>query len=208
MTADERSRTVPSYPTGSHRVRVVRREEWGAVPSEGWPVEVADTRAVVVHHTGRDGIGDLQRLLHVQRFHAVTRGWGDIGYSYLVLPDGRVAEGREGTVDAGPGRAAVGGHALGRNVGTVGVAVVGRYDDDRPTAAAWESLVALVTDLCEGAGLDPLGGEVTLVDGRTVPAVISGHRDVRDTPCPGEALAAALPELRREVVARLARSAP
>lgn len=191
--------------TDEHRrVRVVRREEWGAEPSRDWPVEVADTRAVVVHHTGRDGIGDLQRLLQIQRFHAVTRGWGDVGYSYLVLPDGRVAEGREGTVDAGSGRAAVGGHALGRNVGTVGVALVGCYDDDRPTEAAWASLVALVADVCEGAGLDPLGGAVTLVDGRTVPAVISGHRDVRDTPCPGEALAAALPELRRAVVARLA----
>ena len=185
---------------------LVTREGWGAEPAVGWPVEHATLRAVVVHHTGtrNDDPDPLAMLRRVQHFHAQERGWGDIGYSFVVLEDGRVAEGREGSAVAVAPTAVVAGHAFGHNPGTLGVALAGRFHHTMPTVAAWDALVDLVTVVCRAARLDPLGGPVPLGNGRTVPAVVGGHRHVGTTPCPGDTLTRALPSLAAAVHDRLA----
>lgn len=186
-------------------VPLLMREEWGAEPSVDWPLQHAPVRAIVIHHTGRgsDDPDPLSRLRRVQRFHAVERGWGDIGYSFVVLEDGRVAEGRSGSASAPAPQGVVAGHAYGHNPGTVGVALAGRFHEKAPTAEAWTSLVDLVATVTRTCGLDPAGGPVTWDDGRSLPEVVCGHRHARDTPCPGDALAAALPALRAEACAAL-----
>lgn len=183
---------------------LLTREEWGAEPAVDWPVEHARLRAIVVHHTGRtsDGPDPVSRLRRVQRFHAVERGWGDIGYSFVILEDGRVAEGRTASAAAPAPLAAVAGHAYGHNPGTLGVALAGRFHEETPTPEAWSSLLDLVVTVSRTCGLDP-AGPVTLDNGRSLPDVICGHRHARDTPCPGDALAAALPSLRAEARAAL-----
>lgn len=184
---------------------LVTREGWGAEPAVGWPVEHAPLRAVVVHHTGtrNDDPDPLAMLRRIQHFHAHERGWGDIGYSFVVLEDGRVAEGRTGSAVAPAPTAVVAGHAFGHNPGTLGIALAGRFHHTMPTMAAWDALVDLVTVVCRSGGLDPLGGPVTLANGRSVPAVVSGHRHVGTTPCPGDTLTRALPSLAAAVHDRL-----
>lgn len=203
MTAPE-----PTVPGGSpHRLLatlrapLLLRADWGAEPAVGWPVEHERVRAVVVHHTGtrNDEPEPLEMLRRVQRFHAHERGWGDIGYSFVVLADGRVAEGRAGSADAPAPLSVVAGHAYGHNPGTVGIAVQGRFHDHGPHDVAMASLVDLLATIARSCDLDPEGDEVELVNGARLPAVISGHRDARDTTCPGDALTALLPQLRREV---------
>lgn len=177
---------------------LVRREGWGATPASGWPPELTRLRAIVIHHTARDSedADPLERMGRLQRFHSERRGWGDIGYSFVVLADGRVAEGRQGTATAPAPLSVVAGHAYGRNAGTLGIALAGRFHDRRPTDAAWAALVDLVSTVCRTCGLDPAGGAVRLADGSQLPAVISGHRDVGETDCPGDGLTALLPALR------------
>jgi hypothetical protein len=46
-------------------------------------------------------------------YHAVTQGWGDIGYNFLVDWHGNVYEGRYG------GTNVVGGHSLQYNYGSL-----------------------------------------------------------------------------------------
>ncbi len=176
---------------------LVTRAEWGAEPARAWPVEHARLRAVVVHHTGtrNDDPDPLAMLRRVQHFHSHERGWGDIGYSFVVLEDGRIAEGRTGSAVAPAPLGVVAGHAFGHNPGTLGVALAGRFHHTTPTTDAWESLVDLVTAVCRACDLDPLGGPVTLENGRSVPSVVGGHRHVGTTPCPGDALTRALPSL-------------
>lgn len=182
-------------------VPLLRRNDWGAVPAVDWPIEHAVLRGIVIHHTGtrNDDDDPLGMLRRVQRFHAEERGWGDIGYSFVVLEDGRIAEGRDGSADVVAPRGVVAGHAYGHNPGTLGVAVAGRFHDRCPTGAAWDALVDLLATIVIRCGLDATGRTVTLENGRRLPAVISGHRHAVDTSCPGDFLAGALPSLRAAV---------
>jgi len=187
---------------------VVTRDKWGAdeslrfddVGAETWPRDTDPVRGVVLHHTKtpRGEADPLARLRAIYAFHAVDRGWGDIGYHLLVDEAGVVYEGRAGSVavlDGGP--AVIAGHVYGNNPGNVGIALLGTHFEYAPSAAARSSLVALMACLCALHGLDPL--DTTSVDGGSLRA----HRDLRDTTCPGDAAYALLPALRAQVAATL-----
>jgi hypothetical protein len=171
----------------------------------GWPQESAAVRGIVVHHTATaDDPAPLEVVRRIQRFHAEVRGWGDIGYSFVVLPDGRVAEGREGSAVSPAPTIVQGGHALGHNPGTVGIAVLGRFHDVLPTASAWSALVDLVATVAGASRLDLDAGPTELANGRTLAAALCGHRHACETSCPGDALTSALGELRAEASSVLA----
>ncbi|MCB0963353.1 MAG: N-acetylmuramoyl-L-alanine amidase, partial [Acidimicrobiales bacterium] len=153
--------------------------------------------------TRNDDPDPLAMVGRIRGYHAQERGWGDIGYSFVVLEDGRIVEGREGSADATAPHAVVAGHAYGHNVGTVGLAVAGRFHEARPTEAAWRSVVATCAAIVATCGLDPEGGPVALANGAQLDHVIGGHRDAGLTTCPGDGLAGLLPDLRREVAAVL-----
>ena len=187
------------------RAPVVRRAEWGAPPAREWPPERSPVRAFVVHHTAtsNEETDPLAMVRRVHRFHADQRGWGDIGYSLIVLPDGRVVEGREGTLASFAPEVVQGAHALGHNPGTVGLAFAGRFHDRLPTDHAWDAAVEVLATVATNSQLDPLGIEVRLANGRTLPTAVCGHRHACDTTCPGDALAEALEALRYAVAARV-----
>jgi hypothetical protein len=104
-------------------------------------------------------------------------------------------------------RAVIGAHAMGFNVGTVGVAVIGNYSSATVTPAAREALVSLLAWRLDLAHVDPLSRVVRVSTGnpRYPPGTavtlnaISGHRDTYPTSCPGTSLYAQLPAIRRAV---------
>jgi len=95
----------------------------------------------------------------IQNFHQNTRGWNDIGYHYVIMPSGRIYEGR--------GYGVVGAHCPGHN-SEPSVSFAGSYDDHAPTPAAIETLGWLRAYLKAGG--------------------YKGHRDGFSTSCPGNAL--------------------
>ena len=78
----------------------------------------------------------------IYRYHAVERGFGDIGYQYLIDESGRVYEGRYSGPDSSPGHDADGdkivtaAHVGGFNSGNMGVALLGTLTSLEPTPAA------------------------------------------------------------------------
>src|SRR5207253_11451713 len=68
--------------------------------------------------------------------HVQGNGWNDIGYNFLVDKYGQIFEGRYG----GMTRAVIGAHAMGFNVGSVGVSVIGNYSAATATPAARAAL--------------------------------------------------------------------
>lgn len=147
-----------------------------------WPIQYpeSDIKAIFVHHTAsqEDAMEDSYAAMRaIYYYHTVTRGWGDIGYNYLIDEDGRIFEGRYG------GDKVVGAHTANFNVGTVGVAVIGNYQENEINGGAVEGLAKLLTNLTEKYKLDPLA--ITKLRGKNV-NVISGHRDAGKTVCPGE----------------------
>ena len=81
----------------------------------------------------------------IRRYHR-SLGWHDIGYHYVIYPDGSVHSGR-------PVEQA-GAHCPGHNARSIGIAYVGGLDDDgRPADTRTEAqrivLLQLVRDLME-----------------------------------------------------------
>ena len=75
---------------------VISRAGWGADESyrfdqygEIWPREYQFVEHVIVHHTATpNGQDPFLAIRSIYYYHAVERGWGDIGYNYLVDSDG------------------------------------------------------------------------------------------------------------------------
>ena len=90
-------------------------------------------RAGIVHHTAGSNDYSPEDSAAIVRaifaYHTGTLGWCDIAYNALVDKYGQVFEGRAGGID----RPVEGSHTGGFNRDTWGVAMLGDFDDVRPT---------------------------------------------------------------------------
>jgi hypothetical protein len=202
---------------------VIGRAGWGADESlrfdstgkEVWPPAFYPVQKLIVHHTAGQNSdpNPAATIRSIYYYHAVTQGWGDIGYNFLVDESGRVYEGRfsrqyapgespSGDDTAGNGVTAA--HAQGFNSGTVGVALLGTFTSQAPTAVARDALERFLAWESERHTLDPHGSALYTnpVNGtqKTFPN-IAGHRDLNATECPGGSLYGALPSIRDRVAA-------
>ncbi|XP_007955868.1 N-acetylmuramoyl-L-alanine amidase [Orycteropus afer afer] len=151
------------------------RCRWGAAPYRGQPTPLKlPLGFLYVHHTYipappcTDFAQCAASMRSMQRFHQDTRGWDDIGYSFVVGSDGYVYEGR--------GWDRVGAHTRGYNSRGFGVAFVGNYTAELPTEAALRTM------------RDELP-RCALRSGYLRPDYkVLGHRQLVKTECPGDAL--------------------
>jgi hypothetical protein len=209
---------------------VISRAGWGADESlrfdstgkEMWPAEFWPIQKLIVHHTAtqNNDPNPAATIRSIYYYHAVTQGWGDIGYNFLVDETGNVYEGRHSRVYAlgeSPtgedvnGNGVTGGHALNYNAGTVGIALLGTLTNQDATAAARDALERMLAWKASAHGLDPQGTSLYTnpVNGiQKTFANIAGHRDVNSTECPGGVLYATLPRIRTDVAARIAGTPP
>ena len=185
-------------PSATSVPAIVPRSTWGADEKirRGPPSYAADVRFAIVHHTaGKNGYSRAEAaaiVKGIQLFHVRGNGWNDIGYNFLVDRFGTIYEGRHGGVD----RNVVGAHALGFNTGSVGIALLGTYEDTTPSAAAQDAIARLVAWRLDLAHVDPTAF-LTFVSGGSdryasgIPVLlngVSGHRDTGFTACPGDVL--------------------
>jgi hypothetical protein len=219
----------PSALAAIKPLGITGRKQWGADESlrfgasdqprgEVWPAELALVEKVVVHHTAGPNVcsstdpfcqrRSVVAINDIYRYHTVANGWGDIGYNSLIGYDGRIYEGRHGPEPMGSddpiGAPVVGGHALGHNRRSHGIALMGHFEREPVPDLQYDALQRMVgwivrSQLTGGRTVDPTGasdyvqgsGEVR----RALPNVV-GHRDVFETECPGAHLYARLDQLR------------
>ncbi|NLO04366.1 MAG: hypothetical protein GX131_00915 [candidate division WS1 bacterium] len=137
---------------------------------------------IVIHHTATGGVVDGQKVdaRRIGQWHA-RRGWAaeyrgrvyNIGYHYVILPDGTVQPGRPEWM--------LGAHTYGYN-DYLGVCLVGNFDShanpaglqqpSRPTEEQMAALRALLLDLMRKYRLSP--------------EEIHGHGELAATACPGD----------------------
>jgi hypothetical protein len=170
-------------------IPVVSRKAWGCPePYEAlfWRTTETDMTHIVIHHSaGNDTMSDWRRELRsIWRFHTIQRRWNDIGYNYLIDPNGVVYEGRAG------GDYARAAHMCRMNENKFGICLLGDYDKKRPSRRAIEMLIKVVAWKCVKDSINP---QVILPtqSRRGILQCVAGHRDGcgRDyTDCPGDSL--------------------
>ena len=186
---------------------VYSRAQWGADERlRTWKPQYAGVlKAATIHHTaGANGYaaGDVAEIMRgIYRYHAVSLGWGDIGYNVLVDRFGRLWEGRAG----GLASTVIGAHAGGFNTGTFGISMIGNYDVVDTTPAMIQSVARIAAWKLSLYGIDPLGTTVIEGGGSTsrwenvtqvrLPTIF-GHIDVKATACPGRYGVAKMPQIR------------
>lgn len=160
-----------------------------------WPLSYSkNVRLLVVHHTALTVAGDersgVERVRALYQYHADNRGWGDVGYHYLIDESGQIYEGKAG------GPRVVGGHAYCNNTGTVGVALLGNFEVEKPTQEQMRGLQWLLTDLADRYDI-ALDRDVRF-HGKVMQPVV-GHRDLLSTDCPGYYVYETLGQVRTHV---------
>ncbi len=171
----DRRRVVKEVVT-AHKIH--RRWVWGKRTPNYTTMEYDwDYTTVAIHHSGNNG---EKNPVEIETKHMVTRGWDDVGYHYLIPPNGDIYEGRY--------LAYKGSHVEKANTGKIGILIMGDFEhqiwdfDDDPTAAQLNSAVALIDTLKSHFKLDKLGG----------------HKDYKaGTECPGGELYGKIPDLRK-----------
>lgn len=205
---------------------VISRAAWGATESlrfdnqglELWPRVYQAVQKIVIHHTAGPNYdpNPAATVRSIEHYDAVTKGWSDIGYNFLIDSAGHIYEGRASRTygpgeipngENGAGLLVTGAHALDYNSGVIGIAMMGTFTNRDITSAARASLEKLIAWESERHGIDPLGSStyVNPVTGATRTfANIAGHRNLASTACPGGVFYATLPALRSAVAARIA----
>ena len=170
-----------SASSGGPRVAdVLPRSSWGGRAAN--PRRLTPTsgrwRRITVHHSANEavslrGAGQSQSahtIAGIQAYHMNEKGWGDIGYHFLIDPQGRVFAGRSLRWQ--------GAHAGGvggiNNIDNIGICLLGNFQDERPSAQSIAALQGLLNSLRSRFGI-PL-------------AAVSGHQLYKSTACPGRYL--------------------
>ncbi|MEU1122369.1 peptidoglycan recognition protein [Streptomyces sp. NPDC005899] len=208
--ASDRTTGKPEAASAAPRPPIVGRGAWHA--DEKLVKEQATYAGVVkvvfVHHTGHTNgydCADAPKMLRaMEEQHVRGEGWDDIGYNFVVDRCGTIYEGRAG----GVGRTVRGAHATGFNAHSVGIAALGTFGPGVPVPKALIDGIAKVGAWKLRGDIDPRG-TVRMVStndeslyrrGEEVRLnVVSGHRDTFRTKCPGDALYAQLPAIRKEM---------
>jgi hypothetical protein len=193
-----------------NNLQIVARKNWGAdesyrfdpIGTPLWQEEYYTPKRFIIHHTaGEDANLNVESTIRaIYYWHAKVKGWGDVGYNYLIDSRGNIYEGRNG------GDGVVGGHAFMNNRNSIGIAILGCYEDkngkknstcntpDNLTDAAKNSLNKLIAEKSREFNIDPMGQSE--YQGKMMPNIL-GHRDVGQTTCPGSILYNLLPQIRQ-----------
>ncbi len=172
------------------------RTDWncpdGQNPSCGSPAIIPTTHMIVHHSAGSNSSNDWPAVvLAIFNLHVNTNGWCDIGYNWLIDPNGVIYEGRGG------GNNVRGAHFCGTNSGTMGVCMIGTYSGSPPTDTAIASLKRLIAWKSCDSQLDLLSSSAHSSSGLNLD-IVSGHRNGCSTICPGDSLFYLLPSVRTE----------
>ena len=217
--------TAYTTSAASAQPAIISRAAWGADESlrfddqglEPWPEVFEKVQKIVIHHTAGPNYdpNPAATVRSIMRYDAITKGWTDIGYNFLIDSGGHIYEGRHsrtyapGEIPTGEDAAGLlvtGAHAFEFNSGVIGIAMMGTFTDRDITSAARASLEKLIAWESERHGIDPQGAStyVNAVTGaaRSFPN-IAGHRNVAATACPGGVFYATLPALRKAVAGRI-----
>jgi hypothetical protein len=163
------SRGSPSTPGPAG---VIPRREWtNAGPVLSLINPMNGINRITIHHsaiissTVRSKADAARMMDNLRRGHT-GQGWADIGYHYVIDPQGRIWEGRPIQYQ--------GAHVKENNEHNLGVMCMGNFDVERPTPEMLQSLDMFVADRMRFYNV-------------SVSRVYT-HQEIKATACPGRNL--------------------
>lgn len=188
---------------------IITRDEWGAPTTMTETFSTSAVNRIVIHHTATSvNMADPKVTVKaIFDYHNCSKAdyeagrcasgiCCDIGYNYLIDPYGNLYQGRSGFIRTR------GAHAV-PNTGSIGISIMGNFENDTPTQAALTTLAKLVAGLSQVYGID-----LTMTrDFQTgYQQGLQGHKDVIGCPdsicapaataCPGRNLYSLLDSIR------------
>lgn len=204
---------------GGSKPAIVARKKWGDATVNAWDArglagmtanatwmptdaEIAKPTHLIIHHTATPNDGPRSdwpaRVRQIWGYHTITNNWGDIGYHFLIDPNGVIYEGRFNGVRS-DGTVIDGAHDYGFNRGTIGISMLGTFDKVKPSAKASTALNNLIAYLMTTYRIRPATTAFYAHQNVTLNTIL-GHRDAqlsgRSTGCPGNKLHDLLPGIR------------
>ncbi len=170
----EREESVPAAPPRAVLAPPIRESAVLPRGDPAWNVPLRRTwEGILVHHSATER-GNVQEF---DKDHRENRGWLMVGYDFIICNGNGGEDGLVQTTErwkqqiqgahAGPGLKRYNDH-------WVGICLVGDFNAARPTRKQMQSLRSLVRWLQARCSIPD--------------ANVKGHRDVRDTECPGRRL--------------------
>jgi hypothetical protein len=153
----------------------------------------SQVKHIILHHAAGSNtdINYVNTVRNYYLFHTQTNGWDDIGYNYLVAPNGDIFDGRQG--DSLGDDNVIGAHMCARNTNTMGICLLGNYQNTGylPTDTAFASINKLIVwKLWKEQLLNPYDSSLHPVANPVMYlGVIAGHRQGCNpgyTSCPGQ----------------------
>ncbi len=166
------TKTTSTNATYALPAGIIARRIWAtgsSIPSK--MNKMTTIKKITVHHDGMRPFyastesASKGRLDSIRKSH-LGRGWGDVGYHYVIDRAGRTYEGRPLKYQ--------GAHVKFNNPGNIGVMCMGNFDEQSPTQAQLTALNSLLKER---------------VRTHSIPAQnIVTHQELRATACPGRSL--------------------
>ncbi len=193
-----------SSESGYPKPQVVSRSVWCTDPACNYSsgLEYRSVTHLIVHHTVSSNSSSnwAATVRAIWQFHTFSRGWGDIGYNYLVDMNGVLYEGHLGGDDV------VGTHAAGANAGSMALSFIGTFttpDYNPPGIAPPQAMKNAAVELFSWKADQK---NINVYDASRLPNMdwglphLMGHRDAYGTTeCPGTQAHDIIPWLRDEI---------
>ena len=202
---------MASAAAATGQPQILTRAQWGADERlrDGSPSYSSTIKAGFVHHTASANgysSAEVPKILRsIYAYHTKSNGWSDIGYNFLVDRFGRLWEGRYGGIS----KPVTGAHTGGFNSDTFAVSAIGNYDKVTAPAAMTDAISRMLAWKLSLHYRNPLGKTTLTSSGggtsrysagtKVSINVVSAHRDMGYTSCPGSKLYSAVPGIRTKV---------
>lgn len=165
---------------------MILQAEWRAgLPPPDYERIFNNVNNLIIHHSATaNTLTDYTALVRsIYTYHTGVNGWSDIGYNYLIAPDGTIFAGRDPGNDMETHQV-LGAHFCASNTGTMGICLLGTYMNDSPSDEMIASLIRLISWKSALDSIPPLTTHPHPLHPEL--PVIAGHRDGCSTLCPGD----------------------
>ncbi len=171
---------------GIDRPTYVNRKAWGCPQNENESSRSLTTVThLIIHHSAGNTVSnDYAAVVRSYwDYHVNGHGWADIGYNWLVDPNGVLYKGR--AWKSSTHENVMGAHNSGKNSGTAGICFIGNYVSTTPSDNGLNMIANISAFLCKKYNIDPEGKSYHSAIGKTNDNITGHGQSGGGTSCPG-----------------------